>query len=362
MPPTLRGDVVRATVETGGVVGMSRDVRTAPHVVRTRGSAIGPNRVVWARRRPIFRTGACFFPTRRSFACGSAADPASQTGAESGRFLLSVAQDARQPVVVRKQPFYSAGLAGVPLAESGLAARVSAAPDGEVRMHFTSRPGLCGNVEGDNVMIGRSGERGRTWMGTTDGRGPREIECIEGPAYVRLRVRGGRVSDVSARVARDFAAASVRVTDVGRVPVREAASYLLALAEGSDHGEVSEDAIFPVTLADSVDISGQLLRIARSDAAGDRARRSAVFWLSQVPGDEVTRGLVGLVDDDDQSRELREGGVFSLSRRPREESIPELIRIARTHRDGAIRRAALFWLGESGDARARALIEEMLEN
>jgi hypothetical protein len=41
----------------------------------------------------------------------------SQSGAESRRFLLSVAEDARQPVAVRKQAIYSAGLAGVPVAE-----------------------------------------------------------------------------------------------------------------------------------------------------------------------------------------------------------------------------------------------------
>ncbi|HEX8360030.1 MAG TPA: HEAT repeat domain-containing protein [Longimicrobium sp.] len=242
-----------------------------------------------------------------------------------------------------------------------LAARVAAAPDGEVRMHFTSRPGICGNVEGDNVMIGRTGERGRTWQGTTDGRARREIDCIEGPAYVRLRVRGARVSEVSARVARDFAAARGRVTDLGRVPAREAASYLLALAEGAD-GKVGEDAIFPVTLADSLDTSRELLRIARSDVARDATRRSAVFWVGQQGGEEVTKGLAALVDDDSQSRELRESAVFSLSQRSRDESVPELIRIARTHRDGHIRRSALFWLGQSGDPRARALLEEMVTN
>jgi HEAT repeat protein len=41
----------------------------------------------------------------------------SQSGDESRRFLLSVAEDARQPVAVRKQAIYSAGLAGVPVAE-----------------------------------------------------------------------------------------------------------------------------------------------------------------------------------------------------------------------------------------------------
>ncbi len=246
-------------------------------------------------------------------------------------------------------------------AGGGVAARVSAAPDGEVRMHFTSRPGICGNVDGDNVMIGRTGERGRTWNGTWNGQ-TREMECVEGPAHVRLRVRGGRVSDVSARIARGFPAGSARVTDLGRVPAREAAGYLLALAERSDERKVGGDAIFATTLADSVDTSRHLLRIARGAAVRNDTRSAAVFWLGQQAGEEVTRGLVGLVDDDDQSRSLREAAVFSLSQRPREESVPELIRIARTHRDRHVRKAALFWLGQTGDPRAVALFEEILEN
>jgi HEAT repeat protein len=66
------------------------------------------------------------------------------------------------------------------------------------------------------------------------------------------------------------------------------------------------------------------------------------------------------VDDDTQSRALREEAVYSLSRRPG--AVPELIRIVRTHPDGPIRGEALFWLGQSGDPRARALVEEMLAN
>lgn len=246
--------------------------------------------------------------------------------------------------------------------EGGLADRVRRAPDGEVRMHFTSRPGVCGNVDGDNVMIGRTGERGRSYVGTWNGGPRREMDCIEGPTYVRLRVRGGRVSDVSARVARGFPEGSGRVTELGRVPARQAADYLLTLAERSADGDAGEDAVFPATLADSVESWPRLLRIARSTGAHDKARQSAVFWLSQQAGAEVTKGLSDLVDDEDQDRKLREHAVFSLSQRPRDESVPELIRIARSHRDGHIRKTALFWLGQSGDPRAVALFEEILAN
>jgi len=244
----------------------------------------------------------------------------------------------------------------------GLAARVSAAPDGEVRMHFTSRAGVCGNADGDRVMIGSTDDSRRTYEGSWNGGSRREMECIEGPTYLRLRVRGGQVSEVSARVARAFPAEGGRVTDLGRVPAREAAGYLLALAERSPDGKVGEGAIFPATLADSVSTWRQLLRIARGGAARDEARRSAVFWLGQQAGEEVTKGLAGLVDDDAQGRELREAAVFSLSQRPSDEAVPELIRIARSHRDANIRKAALFWLGQSNDPRALALFEEILAN
>ncbi len=52
--------------------------------------------------------------------------------------------------------------------------------------------------------------------------------------------------------------------------------------------------------------------------------------------------------------------MFALSQRPRDEGVPVLIRIARSHRDPKIRRRAIFWLGQSEDPRALALFEELL--
>ena len=57
---------------------------------------------------------------------------------------------------------------------------------------------------------------------------------------------------------------------------------------------------------------------------------------------------------------MREAAVFALSQRPRDESVPALIRVARTHRDPHIRKTALFWLGQSRDPRAIELFEEIL--
>lgn len=253
----------------------------------------------------------------------------------------------------------AAGLVLLPLSagcaqgRSGIGARVDAAPDGEVWMHFTSRPGVCGWENGISTRDG-GGER---QVRTGDGRW-RQEECEEGPVYVALVRRGGRLTDVRTRVARGWSREGRRVTDLGRVPAAEAADYLLRLAEREGASE-GEDAVFPATIADSANVSPALLRIARNERTAEKVRKSAVFWLSQAAGDAATRGLQEVVDEDG-NQEVREHAVFALSQRPRDESVPALIRIARTHRDPKIRRTALFWLGQSNDPRAVALFEELL--
>ena len=53
--------------------------------------------------------------------------------------------------------------------------------------------------------------------------------------------------------------------------------------------------------------------------------------------------------------------MFALSQRPDDEGVPALIHIARTNPHRELRKTALFWLGQSGDPRALALFEELLQ-
>jgi hypothetical protein len=54
--------------------------------------------------------------------------------------------------------------------------------------------------------------------------------------------------------------------------------------------------------------------------------------------------------------------VFALSQLPRDRGVPLLIDVARSaHRHPAVRRAAMFWLGQSGDPRAIEFFEEVLK-
>lgn len=242
--------------------------------------------------------------------------------------------------------------------QGGVSARVAAAPaDGEVWMHFASRPGVCGSENG----ISTHRDPGEQTIMQHDGRGER-WECIEGPVYVALERRGGRIEKVRVRVARPWSTEGRRVTDLGTVGAREASEYLLGVAERAREGNVGEEAIVPATLADSVTTWPALLRMTRDAALPQNTRRSAIFWLSQQAGDRITRELSAFVADSEEDRELRKHAVFALSQRPREEAVPELVRIARTHRDPEIRRTAMFWLGQTGDPRAIALFEEILSH
>ena len=245
--------------------------------------------------------------------------------------------------------------------QGGLADRVAAAPDGQVRFSFATRAGVCGNgrnvisLECDDGSCGRH----RTSSGNyydDDGGCP----CEPGPARVALEKRGGQIVRLRTYVGGAWrAAADARVTDLGAVPAIAAARYLLDLAARGS-GDAGHDAVFPVVLADSLTVWPDLLRLARADSVPRETRRSAVFWLGQAAGEAATRGLTELVDDSSVEVEVKESAVFALSQLRREEGVPILIRIARTHASPSVRKKALFWLGQSGDPRAIALFEELL--
>ena len=245
-----------------------------------------------------------------------------------------------------------------PAAAQTLATRIAQAPDGDVRVAFTAREGVYGN--GRNVIQwgcdhGRCRQQSEgDWSDDVDWHAP----CDSGPVRVALWVRGGRVVSLHAYVGGQWVP-RLGVTDLGRVPAPEAGGYLLSLARQGG-GQVGERAVFAATLADSVTAWPELLRIARDETVPEATRRSAVFWVSQAAEEAATRGLDSLVGEDTVDRDVREQAVFALSQRPREEGVPALIRIAKTHGDPEIRRKAIFWLGQSHDPRALALFEDLL--
>ena len=232
-------------------------------------------------------------------------------------------------------------LGPAPVPGQSLAQRVAAAPDGVVRFAFVARPGVTGDGAGN---IRR----------TDDERHP--APCDTGPVRVTLTLRDGAVRAADVTVGADRSGDG---TDLGRVSPVEATRYLLALARSAPE-RVGREAVLAAALADSVTVWPDLLALARDAGIARETRRAAVFWVGQAAEQAATRGLAELADHSDADREVQDAAVFALSQRPADEGVPALLRLARTHRDPAIRRRAMFWLGQSGDPRALAFFEELL--
>lgn len=250
-----------------------------------------------------------------------------------------------------------AAAAGIAPAQS-IASRVARVSNGTVRMSFAAKPGICGS--GNSIR--HSNGRGRTTWGN-DWNTSRDVEwesdCSVGPARVVLDRRNGELADLRFYVGGRWRPAGSDVVDLGMVPAREAADYLVSIAQ-SEKGSMGEKAIFPATMADSANIWPAMLRIARNSDLPRSTRTQSVFWLGQAAGDAATANLNSIVLDNSVDREVRESAVFALSQRPREEGVPALISVARTNKDPELRKKALFWLGQSHDPRAIDLFEELL--
>jgi hypothetical protein len=252
-----------------------------------------------------------------------------------------------------------ATLAAAAAQGQSIASQVAKVSDGTVRMSFNVRPEICGSGN----SISHSGGRGRMTWGDSRWNTSRDVEweddCSHGPGRLVIDRRRGEISDLRFYVGGRWRPAASDVVDLGMVPAREIANYLLSVAQ-TERGSMGEKAILPVTLVDSADVWPSLIKIARNDNLPRSTRTQSVFWLGQAAGEAATRGLSDIVVDNGVDREVREQAVFALSQRPRDEGIPALIAIAKSNKDPEIRKKAMFWLGQSGDPRALDLFEQIL--
>ena len=237
-----------------------------------------------------------------------------------------------------------------------LAERIAAARDEVVTFHYTARPGVCGDGE-SFIRTGDHSYHGNVHVGRA------KEPCVAGPVQVRLMLDAGGVFRLQ------YWVGPLRHRggrDLGRVPAREAASYLMTIAQRGTQ-TVSAKAIFPAVLADSAVVWPALLTVARDvDTRSRGTRQEALMFLSRfasaaVAGhpNEPFAEHEGPATEDEG---LKTQAVFVLSQLPRNEGVPELLKVARENRSWRVRSQALFWLGQSGDPRALELFEALLKS
>ena len=246
------------------------------------------------------------------------------------------------------------------LPAQGIARRVTQVKDGTVRMSFASRSDVCGNGAG-NISTGNGAHRTNSNGSggyTTPRHNEWEDDCEAGPVRVAIDIADGKPIALRTYVGGRWRAGT-DVTDLGMVPVKEAVDYLLDNLARNE-GKVAGEAIFPATIADSTVVWPRLLTLAKDDSRSRSVRTQAVFWVSQAAGEKATAGLVEVVGDAAADQDVRLQAVFALSQRPKDEGIPALLDIAKNSKDPKIRKQSIFWLGQSGDARAIAYFEAIL--
>ncbi len=210
-----------------------------------------------------------------------------------------------------------------------LASRIAAVRDGNVQFTYAVRPGSC------------DGDRRTHWCG-------RVVVTRRSGVTESLRIHS-----------RDWPDSELATVNLGRVAAAEAARYLLAQTDHLSDRSAAQ-AIFGAAMADSVDVRGDLRRIAGDAARDPSLRRDAVLALS---GDDMTHDDVAFLEHlfDAGSDELKNTILLTLAHSEAPGTIEWVIRVAGDRREPArVRKQALFWLGQSRDPRATDYLRRMV--
>ncbi len=251
-----------------------------------------------------------------------------------------------------RRRYLTAVLAGLGAAVPGgagaqsLADRVAHAGGERIEFTYASRPGVCGDGQSYVHMAGDGVNQFYGSYGDLTA-----LRCVHGPARVVLNRAEGEI--IALRVYVGPSAAD-GATDLGTVPARDAADYLMRLAS-SAQGAVARDAILPAMLADSVDNQAALTAIARDPSRAREVRRTAIAWLGRNAADapRAVRTLLGIATDEADGRSVRQSALGALTRVSDGAGIPPLIRLADDSTGGWVGRTALSVVAASGDPRSR---------
>ena len=119
----------------------------------------------------------------------------------------------------------------------------------------------------------------------------------------------------------------------------------------------SESALSAMALHRDAAASAAILDLAKNGAP--RLRQRALVWIARRAETQAL-GIISQAIDNDPDAEVRRQAVSALGQLPRNEGIPLLIKLARSHTNPVVRKQAMQRLGQSNDPRALSFFEEVL--
>jgi HEAT repeat protein len=144
---------------------------------------------------------------------------------------------------------------------------------------------------------------------------------------------------------------------------QEAGAYvtLASLYETVQSRELKDHIIFAATMNSNLDDSVNfLIKVAGSDSS-PAASKQAQFGLSQKMQQLSAAALGEIVERADVETEIQKQALAAVGNKPADQSVPILVKIARTHPKAELRQQAISQLAASRDARARNAYKELSE-
>jgi hypothetical protein len=120
----------------------------------------------------------------------------------------------------------------------------------------------------------------------------------------------------------------------------------------------SDSALSAIALHRDGAASAAILDLAKNGAP--RLRQRALVWIARRAESQAI-GIISQAIDNDPDVEVKRQAVSALGQLPRNEGIPILIKLARSHTSPAIRKQAMQRLGQSNDPRALSFFEDVLK-
>jgi HEAT repeat protein len=134
---------------------------------------------------------------------------------------------------------------------------------------------------------------------------------------------------------------------------------LLKLFDSEQVVDVKRAVLQTLSEIKSPRVEDKLFEVAKSNDAVD-VRRQAIRLLGERVSKRSFDFLSATAQSTDVNAEVQVQAVRAISERRSEESVPILIKIARTHPNQLVRKQAIRSLGESGDPRAVEFFREVL--
>ena len=162
-------------------------------------------------------------------------------------------------------------------------------------------------------------------------------------------------------IARTDTNAELRKTAIRTMGERGEAAVddLLKLFDSEQAPDVKRTVLQSLSEIKSARVEDKLFEVAKGNDPTD-VRRQAIRLLGERVSKRSFEFLSATAQSADGNAEVQMQAVKAISQRRSEESVPVLIKIARTHPNHTVRKQAIRSLGETGDPRAIEFFREVL--